>query len=273
MFTLKEYTQEIKTNLNAPQKIAFQMPYLCPFPTSELVGGFEQDKAYFFFAKENSLSLRRLRTFFLRQALMQKLRVLVQDPGYLHYEDMRAFLSVETSQNVSMLFDLLLNRQEMLFPKLDKLAQGDITWLRAKACAFPTTLGHKVVIGEAEYNYDMILLSMTQAELISTPTLPQELARNSHSVVIVFVTQTNEEAVAPYPLRCFQQEEPNLENIGEEFNFVADTSVEEYGKNDELRETKLIEIISYAKINSYFPNCKEYDFHDGILEWYVREAE
>ena len=67
---------------------------------------------------------------------MQNLRVLVQAPGYLHYEDMRAFLSVETSQTVSMLFDLLLNRQEMLFPELDKLAQGDITWLRAKAGVF-----------------------------------------------------------------------------------------------------------------------------------------
>lgn len=273
MFTLKEYIQEIKTNLNAPQKIAFQMPYLCPFPTSKLVGGFEKDKAYFFFAKENSLSLRNLRTFFLRQALMQKLRVLVQDPGYLHYEDMRELLSVETSQKVSMLFDLLLNRQGSLFPELDKLAQGDIAWLLANPSIFPARLGHQVIIGEAEYNYDMILLSMTQPELISAPTLAQELARTSHSVVIVFITQTDEEAAAPYPLRCLQKEQPNLENIGEEFNFVADTSVEEYGKNDELLETKLIEINSYAKVNSYFPNCKEYDFHDGILEWYIREAE
>lgn len=39
------------------------------------------------------------------------------------------------------------------------------------------------------------------------------------------------------------------------------------------REMDLIAVNSWALVNVYIETYKDYELHDGILEWYVREAD
>lgn len=39
------------------------------------------------------------------------------------------------------------------------------------------------------------------------------------------------------------------------------------------REVDLIAVNSWALVNVYIETYKDYELHDGILEWYVREED
>ena len=69
------------------------MPFFSPSLTPEPGDGFERKKAYFYFANAKTPVLRQLRAFLFIQAIRQEKRVLVQDPGYLHYEDFQDILT------------------------------------------------------------------------------------------------------------------------------------------------------------------------------------
>ncbi|MDO5765490.1 MAG: hypothetical protein Q4P84_07335 [Elusimicrobiales bacterium] len=273
MITIKDYTTQIQTNMyeRDTQKEVLSVPYLQPFPSPEKEGGFARKNVYFFFGSPEGEAMKTVRKHLLKQAVQNRLRVLIQDAGYTAYEDIQLLLEEAKPANSSILMDIILNRRKEAAEGLNKLAAADLNWLKRSSLEFPHIVAVKNYFEKAA-PYDMLLVCISYQELLSEPDFVQELAQKTNSAVIVFVETEADVINSPHPLRPFQQL-GNLEKFAAEFNFLSDTSDTEETAQGDYRDLTLIKVVSYAKSYSYFAVCKEYHAHDGILEWYVREAE
>lgn len=266
MFTIKDNIKQIQTVFSTPFKPELQVPFFSPSLTPEPGDGFERKKAYFYFANAKTPVLRQLRAFLFIQAIRQEKRVLVQDPGYLHYEDFQDILT-HFSPTLSLL--TVLRNEKEVFAGLNKLESANVQWVRQSA----EQLAQQEAPQEPLKNPDIIVLALTQKEVCQNPCLAQNLAEKKNCIVWVFVEQSDEEAAGKVPLRTLLRQTDSLQKVGAELSFLDSIHISEAMNGGGYREVDLIAVNSWALVNVYIETYKDYELHDGILEWYVREAD
>lgn len=111
-------------------------------------------------------------------------------------------------------------------------------------------------------------LTQTAAKIAQNAFIP----KNSKMAVVGFLESTSR--VRGLPGKLVIGSARKCIGVREQYEKVSfNGAVVRVGIGGGYREVDLIAVNSWALVNVYIETYKDYELHDGILEWYVREAD